>query len=181
MKNSRSRWGMYTGRREDRDVRQSTRPLERSSVYVTCPHCHRLTHAGTGFCSHCGMPLSGVVGFNVPKDYKWDIPVGVDPAGNPAGIKLSDLQAHLVVYGIVGSGKTTFVKHVLREVVQSSANTRFIVVDWEGEYIDLAEITGARVLSTGEHGEPLRISLFDPGNTPLSSMFRGLRACYCRL
>lgn len=76
-----------------------------------------------------------------------------------------DLSRHMVVWGSVGSGKTTAVKRLLYELA-TRTGAGFLVVDWEGEYGDVAEDLGARVLGGPGSPEPLRLGLFHPGRAP---------------
>jgi len=164
------RWSLYVGGNRGRSPTPKPSPRSQGTLYVECPSCHRLTPIGTGYCRHCGAPLSPVSSYTtVPTSYRWNIPLGVDAAGNPAGIRLVDLQGHLVVYGVVGAGKTTLVKQILYEIAQLHSNVHFTILDWEGEYWDLAQATGTRILTTSpepEKEQHLRISLLNPGNTP---------------
>ena len=137
---------------------------ERENVYyMVCPSCGRITATDTGYCRHCGAPLSLAIALGPraepPPDYQWDIALGVSGNGAPAGIRLQDLSRHLVVYGVVGAGKTTLVKRILYEARLRGVD--YIVLDWEGEYRD----TGAEILTASPRGG-LRLGLFSPDPAP---------------
>ncbi len=159
------RWGHYVGGSYTPDPRHKTSksaPSPRQARYVECPSCHRLTPTDTGYCYHCNAPLIGSLHLSPPKDYRWDLVLGLDEGGTPVGIKLRDLEEHLVVYGSVGTGKTTMIKQLLYEASYNS-DTTYTVIDWEGEYIELGEATAARILYSDGSPQSLKINILDPG------------------
>ncbi|MEB3861621.1 MAG: DUF87 domain-containing protein [Desulfurococcales archaeon] len=129
---------------------------ERPSI-VVCPSCGRLTSSDTGYCYHCGSLLK----LSPPEavNYKWDLYLGKQPSGEKAGILSSDLRRHMILMGTVGYGKTLLTKRILLEASKSGVN--YTILDWEGEYKDIASITGGIVLGYGPGRTPLRIDLFN--------------------
>lgn len=63
----------------------------------------------------------------------------------PLQLEADKFKKHVAVYGSTGSGKTTTVKHVLREL--AGLGYPFIVLDWHNEYGSLAEGLNGRVFS----------------------------------
>ncbi|MEB3851015.1 MAG: DUF87 domain-containing protein [Desulfurococcales archaeon] len=95
--------------------------------------------------------------------YEWDLRLGVrvdgEGGGGGFGVRSSDLPGHIVVYGSVGAGKTTAAKRLLYEAAMR-VRAGFVVVDWEGEYGDVADLLDARVLGGPDSGSPLRLGIF---------------------
>ena len=101
-----------------------------------------------------------------PRDYRWDIVLGMSEDNKPVGIRLRDLEGHFLVYGSVGTGKTTMIKQLLYEA-SYGLNVSYTVLDYEGEYTGLGEATAARVLHTGgDQRHMLQVDLLDPGPLP---------------
>jgi hypothetical protein len=65
----------------------------------------------------------------------------------PFRLEADKFKKHMAVYGSTGSGKTTTVKHVLRELAR--LKYPFMVLDWHNEYRRLAEELNGIVLSPG--------------------------------
>jgi len=119
-----------------------------------------------GECNYLGCPgvfsdsegssTGGVYSFTAPASRperspsRVDIVVGRDQFGNPYGFTLEDLARNLLVVGLVGTGKTTLVKRLLSEAFRRGVG--FLVFDWEGEYVDLALLAGARVVEWSSVG-----------------------------
>ena len=127
---------------------------ERPATLVVCPTCKRLTTTETGYCTHCGSYLAPIL--LTEPDYKWDIYLGKSPDGSKRGILARDLMKHMVILGVVGSGKTSMVKRLLVETSRMGVN--YTVLDWEGEYEDITGLTGGVVLGGRT---PLKINLFN--------------------
>ena len=159
------RWGHYVGGSHKAVLRREVPrepPSPTQARYIECPNCHRLTPTDTGYCYHCNAPLTSTPNLGPPKNYKWDLVLGLSENGAPVGIKLQDLEGHMVVYGSVGTGKTTMIKQLLYEATHDS-NASYTVIDWEGEYIELGEATGARILHSDDSRKSLRINILNPG------------------
>lgn len=65
----------------------------------------------------------------------------------PLRIGADSFKKHMAVYGSTGSGKTTTVKHVLREL--AGLGYPFMVLDWHNEYGSLTEEFKGKLLSLG--------------------------------
>ncbi|MCE4602258.1 MAG: DUF87 domain-containing protein [Desulfurococcales archaeon] len=129
---------------------------ERPTI-VVCPGCKRLTTNETGYCHHCGasleLPLLSGSG------YEWDIYLGRSLGGERTGILSRDLRRHMTILGMVGYGKTLLTKRLVLEASKMGVN--YTILDWEGEYGDIASVTGGVVLGYGPRETPLRINLFN--------------------
>ncbi|RLE58173.1 MAG: hypothetical protein DRJ32_06930 [Thermoprotei archaeon] len=115
-------------------------------LYIVCPVCGRITAVDTGYCRHCKSPI-GELGFlSAPDEAReYDVEIGFDSEGSRVGFKLNDLAKHTAVLGITGYGKTTFVKKLVFETFKRGI--KVIVLDWEGEYRDIADALGIRYLN----------------------------------
>ncbi|MCX8183355.1 MAG: ATP-binding protein [Crenarchaeota archaeon] len=65
----------------------------------------------------------------------------------PFRLEADKFKKHMAVYGSTGSGKTTTVKHVLRELAE--LGYPFMVLDWHNEYRHLAEELNGIVFTLG--------------------------------
>lgn len=65
----------------------------------------------------------------------------------PLQLEEDKFKKHVAAYGSTGSGKTTTIKHVLRELARLGYS--FIVLDWHNEYRHLAEELKGKVFSPG--------------------------------
>ncbi len=65
----------------------------------------------------------------------------------PLRLEADKFKKHMAVYGSTGSGKTTTVKHVLRELAE--LGYPFMVLDWHNEYRRLTEELNGIVLTPG--------------------------------
>ncbi|MGQ9596990.1 MAG: ATP-binding protein [Thermoproteota archaeon] len=65
----------------------------------------------------------------------------------PLRIGADSFKKHVAVYGSTGSGKTTTVKHILREL--AGLGYPFMVLDWHNEYGSLTEEFKGKLLSLG--------------------------------
>ncbi len=65
----------------------------------------------------------------------------------PLQLEADKFKKHVAAYGSTGSGKTTTVKHILRELARFGYS--FMVLDWHNEYRHLAEELNGRVFSLG--------------------------------
>ncbi|MEM3465951.1 MAG: ATP-binding protein [Candidatus Jordarchaeales archaeon] len=65
----------------------------------------------------------------------------------PLRLEADKFKKHMAVYGSTGSGKTTTVKHVLRELAE--LGYPFMVLDWHNEYRHLAEELNGIVFTLG--------------------------------
>ncbi|MEM2941073.1 MAG: ATP-binding protein [Thermoproteota archaeon] len=65
----------------------------------------------------------------------------------PLQLEEDKFKKHVAVYGSTGSGKTTTVKHILKELARLGYS--FIVLDWHNEYRHLAEELKGKVFSPG--------------------------------
>ena len=102
------------------------------------------------------LPPPGLV------DCGGDLPLGsisyVDK-NRPVALKLSELTRHCGVFGSTGTGKTTFAKHLLRQL--TSKGIPFIVFDWETNYRELAaEDERIKIFTVGSGVSPFRFNFF---------------------
>lgn len=65
----------------------------------------------------------------------------------PLQLEMDKFKKHVAAYGSTGSGKTTTVKHILKELARLGYS--FIVLDWHNEYRHLVEELKGRVFSPG--------------------------------
>jgi hypothetical protein len=83
----------------------------------------------------------------------------------PIGIDLMDLRLNMFVAGLIGMGKTTFVKNILRKISKFYPKINWIVLDWKGDYVDLiknSSNTPILILRPGTEEAPFHINMFDP-------------------
>lgn len=111
-----------------------------------------------GYCIHCGAPLY----YQLPRyeSYNVDLCLGLDKDSKCLGLSRRDLTRSLLIYGSLGSGKTTAVARILYET--RPYNTGFFLLDYEGEYVDKAKDLEAIVLTPGDPKNGLHIPLFRP-------------------
>lgn len=126
--------------------------------YAICPSCSRLTPTYMGYCVHCGAPIH----YQLPQyeSYHVDICLGLDNKARCLGISRRDLTRSLIIYGSLGSGKTTAVARLLHE--SRPYGISFLLLDYEGEYVDKAEDLEAMVLTPGEAENSLHVPLLRP-------------------
>jgi|GEM_PF-1069298 adenylate kinase family enzyme len=65
----------------------------------------------------------------------------------PLQLEEDKFKKHVATYGSTGSGKTTTVKHILKELARLGYS--FMVLDWHNEYSHLAEELKGKVFSPG--------------------------------
>ncbi|TFF86406.1 MAG: ATP-binding protein [Promethearchaeota archaeon] len=83
----------------------------------------------------------------------------------PIGIDLMDLRLNMFVTGLIGMGKTTFVKNILKKISKFYPKINWIVLDWKGDYVDLiknSSNTPILVLRPGTDEAPFHINMFNP-------------------
>jgi hypothetical protein len=71
-----------------------------------------------------------------------------------------DLQRHMFITGLTGTGKSNLVKHLLIQISRKNRATPFLLVEFKGEYQSIAKDLGLiRILRPGE---TLTINIFNP-------------------
>ena len=97
-----------------------------------------------------------------PEGCAGDLPLGsISYVGKEQSValKLSELTRHCGVFGSTGTGKTTFAKHLLRQLL--AKNIPFMVFDWETNYRDLAaEYERIKIFTVGRGVSPFRFNFF---------------------
>ena len=97
-----------------------------------------------------------------PEECIGDLPLGsiryIDQKQSIA-LRLAELTRHCGVFGSTGTGKTTFAKHLLRQLL--AKNIPFIIFDWETNYRDLAaEDERIKIFTVGSEVSPFRFNFF---------------------
>lgn len=97
-----------------------------------------------------------------PEGCGGDLPLGsISYVGKEQSValRLSELTRHCGVFGSTGTGKTTFAKHLLRQLL--AKNMPFMVFDWETNYRDLAaEDERIKIFTVGSGVSPFRFNFF---------------------
>ncbi len=104
-----------------------------------------------------GSLRTGYLG--APAFNPYDIRVGYDVNGRGVGFTFDDLKRHIICCGLVGYGKTNFVKLLVQRAV--SRGVTVTILDMDGEYSDLASTIGAEYVSSVEN---LELGLIPPYN-----------------
>jgi len=81
------------------------------------------------------------------------------------GLDVMDLRLNMFVTGLIGMGKTTFVKNILKNISKFYPEINWICLDWKGDYVELIKNKDnipILVLRPGSIEAPFQINMFDP-------------------
>lgn len=116
------------------------------------------------------MPLA-TSSFNSSQINPNGVFLGHDQLGTKAPVMIAPWQyedPHIIVIGKTGSGKSTFVKTFLSRI-HDLKEIGSIILDLEGEYVDLVKSRDGKVFSFGDKGDSTHVSInildlfgFDP-------------------
>lgn len=108
---------------------------------------------------------------SIPENlYKGDIYIGkVVFEGSyvsDAYLSLDDLAHHMIILGQTGSGKSTFVKNILLQLVKKKPQINWLIIDFKGEYSDVFKKISKRIeikiYTPGHKSSSFKLNLFEP-------------------
>jgi len=83
-----------------------------------------------------------------------------------AYLSLDDLAHHMIILGQTGSGKSTFVKNILLQLVRKKPQINWLIIDFKGEYSDvfkkMGKKIGVKIYTPGHKSSSFKLNLFEP-------------------
>ncbi len=98
-----------------------------------------------------------------PRDLNEALPLGRvlfgEESGAPVFLSKKEILRHVAIFGATGSGKTTTAATILLKLLEKGVSV--LVIDWHGEYSELAKRVGGEFFTPGGEEHPIVLNPFE--------------------